>query len=91
MALRNRPDGTIIICNKALQDIAPKDLLGIIQEPILKFEDMDISYHSSLEFEKIDDVTYNLKLILEKEYLEKNACAFISFEMRREKQPDNAI
>lgn len=91
LALRNRPDGTIIICNKALQDIAPKDILGIIQEPILKFEDMDISYHSSLEFEKIDDVTYNLKLILEKEYLEKNACAFISFEMRREKQPDNAM
>ena len=67
------------------------EIVGVIQKPLLKREDGSISYNCFLNFLKIDEETYIIQFDLDSVFFDKNSVAFIAFEMRREKQPDNAL
>ena len=67
------------------------EIVGLIQKPLMKSINGDISYNCSLDFTQIDAQMYKIDFILDSGFLSKGTTVFISFEMRREKQPDNAI
>ncbi|HAN21161.1 MAG TPA: hypothetical protein DCP51_05735 [Clostridiales bacterium] len=68
-----------------------KNIKGVIQSPLLKSSSGNISYKNSIELKKINDSTYEIKFIIDKDIIDIGSVLFISFELRREKQPDNAI
>ncbi len=68
-----------------------KEIFGVIQRPLLKDKDGNISYKNTMEIVSQSEGLYHIKFILDEDVLKKDSVAFLSFEMRREKQPDNAI
>jgi len=68
-----------------------KDILAVIQKPLLRTADGQIDYSGTLDFVKLDSNLYTLEFTFDKTALSKGATVFLSFEMRREKQPDNAL
>lgn len=66
-------------------------ILGVIQTPLLKDNEGNISYKCNLASRHLGDNIYELVFTFESKYLDTGSTAFIAFEMRREKQPDNAI
>ena len=67
------------------------EILGVIQKPLLKDKRGNISERNSIELFPEGDGYCRLQFQLDDAYLKKGAKAFIAFEIRREKQPDNAI
>lgn len=67
------------------------EILAVIQKPLLKRADGQIDTSGTLDFVKQDSNLYTLEFSFDKEALSKGAVVFLSFEMRREKQPDNAL
>lgn len=67
------------------------DIVGVIQAPMIKNSYGNISVDNSIEVSKNNDGVYILKCILDKDFLEKGSIAFLSFEIYRGNQPDNAI
>ena len=91
--VEKEPDGYLVLTKNGigLNGMAITKIVGVIQKPLLKLENGDISYNSSINFSKVDDKCYQLRFELDKNFLTKGCMAFISFEMRREKQPDTAL
>ena len=67
------------------------EILGVIQRPLIKTRDGDISFRNSLEIDSEEDGRYLVSLNLDREATRKGSTVFLSFEMRREKQPDNCL
>lgn len=66
-------------------------ILGVVQVPLLKDKEDNVSYHNNLISRPLGNNLYELVFTFESKFLDKDSTAFISFEMRRDKQPDNAI
>lgn len=64
---------------------------GVIQKPLLKTTDKNICFNNTLSLESKGEGMYKLSFCFDTKVDLKNTTAFIAFEMRREKQPDNAI
>lgn len=91
--LKKEPGGYIVIAKDKLDvnGVKTYDILGVIQKPLLKNKNGDFSYNNSLEILPKDNGLYEIKLMFDKNMLNKGSVAFLSFEMRRESQPDNAL
>ena len=66
-------------------------ILGVIQKPLFRASDGTIYYDSVISLEKINDKEYQLSMTLGENSEKKAGIAFLSFELRREKQPDNCL
>ncbi len=66
------------------------NIVGVIQKPILKDKTGNIYYDCKVDFVEEDDGIYSLKFDFG-ESVTEDFVAYISFEMRKEKQPDNAL
>lgn len=68
------------------------EIVGVIQKPLLKSASGEISEQCTVEFSKgADGRSYEIIFVLDQSRLDKGSTAFFSLEMRREKQPDNAL
>ena len=67
------------------------ETLGLIQKPLLKRADGSIDYNGTVTFTRLSSDYYLLEFTFDQEALNKGSTVFLSFEMRREKQPDNAL
>lgn len=66
-------------------------ILAVIQKPLLKESNGDISDEVEFELLPQGDNLYKLKIKTNGRFLKKGTKMFLTLEMRREKQPDNAI
>lgn len=90
----NKEKGGYIILTKNTKDKNEKastEIIGVIQKPLIKNKENGVSYKNNIEYQKISDNQYKLTFELDNKYVGDEALVYISFEMRREKQPDNAI
>ena len=87
------PGGYLVLNKDKVDDKGNKttDILGVIQKPLLKDKNNNISYSNSIMINKKNDNLYELSFKLDQSMLNEGSRAFISFELRREKQPDNAL
>lgn len=67
------------------------DIVGVIQAPIVKTSSGSFLYNNSINITASENGFYELELFFDNEIAQEDFKAFLSFEMRREKQPDNAI
>lgn len=67
------------------------ETLALIQKPLLKGADGRIDYSGTVAFTRLSSDYYLLEFTFDQEALTKGSTIFLSFEMRREKQPDNAL
>ena len=67
------------------------EIQAVIQKPLLKDKSGNVSYDNDLNIISKGTGIYELKFTFDKTKLNAGSTAFISFEMRREKQPDNAL
>ncbi len=65
-------------------------ILAVIQKPLLRTETGEIRTDGAVNFEKQGGSRYRLQFSFGEEVPE-GSTLFLSFEMRREKQPDNAL
>ena len=86
--LKKEPGGYISLSKTINQK---NIIVGVIQPPLLENEQGDVTFENEVRFVKEKNGTYLLSFSLCKDYLSQNSKAYLSFEMRREKQPDNAI
>lgn len=68
-----------------------KEIRAVVQKPLLKDKNGKIYYNNSITLSSQGDGLYLLDFCFDKDIDFVNATAFISFEMRRESQPDNSI
>lgn len=68
-----------------------KEIKGVIQAPILKTANGEIVTQNKFDVRKIGLHQYAVDLYLSNPAQIKGGKMFLSFEMRKEKQPDNAI
>ncbi len=68
-----------------------KDILGVIQKPLLRGPQGEVSYLNTVDAAAKGDNRYELRFRLDGNVLKEGSSVFIAFEMRREKQPDNAV
>lgn len=66
-------------------------ILGMIQLPFIKNSNNDISLSNSMEIVETNDDAVRIEMSFDEAFIDSGSTAFLSFEMRREKQPDNAI
>lgn len=64
---------------------------AVIQSPVLKNKDGNISYDSEISYKYVEKNKYLVTLSLEDDYINSGSKAYCSFEMRREKSNDNTI
>lgn len=86
--VKKEPGGYLILTKENNGDT---EIVGVIQKPLLKTQDGYISYNCSIDFSKADEKSYKIILTLDEENRKEGSTAFIAFEMRREKSPDNAL
>lgn len=67
------------------------EVIGIIQTPIIKDKDGNISYNNDINYEEVSKNNYLVTVKLDDKYLDVNTSVFISNEMRRVKQVDNTL
>ncbi|MBQ7935707.1 MAG: hypothetical protein IJ333_05095, partial [Clostridia bacterium] len=93
VSVRENEGGYITIDQKSIDGEGNRtyEIKGVIQKPLLKTADGTIYYDSTMEVISEGNGRYLLVFQLNEAVKLKNAKAFISFEMRREKQPDNAL
>lgn len=91
--VKKEPGGYFILTKDRKDDkgATVTDILAVIQKPLLKTEEGKISYNCSIEYTTTAKGQYEITFLFDKDTLSRNTTAFISFEMRREKQPDNAL
>ena len=90
----NKEPGGYLTLNKVVTDAEGKtsnEIKGVIQKPLLRTEDGIVSYNCSIEVQPQGSGYYELIFCLDDNVNLKNSSLFIAFEMRREKQPDNAL
>ena len=93
MILKEEQGGYITI-NQIERDKDGKENIlvkGVIQKPLLKTDDGNICFNNTLILESEGEGKYKLSFCFDTKVNLKNTTAFIAFELRREKQPDNAI
>lgn len=91
--VRKEPGGYIILYNNNIDKDGnqKEEIYGVIQPPLLKDKIGNVSYNNEVDFKEKEDGNIEIIFKFDKNFINKNYTAFISFEMRREKQPDNAI
>lgn len=72
------------------------EVVGLIQAPLLKDANGKFSYRNRLSIENNGDGKYNLKIILDNDFLNAPNTqypikCYTSFELRRDKQPDSSV
>ena len=67
------------------------EIVGVIQKPLLKDPQGNVSENNQIELFSEGNGRYKLLFHLDDAISLKGAKVFIAFEMRREKQPDNAL
>lgn len=68
-----------------------EEIVALIQKPLIKSINGEISYNSAFSLEKSENNTYKLTIMMNEHFLEKETRVFTSFEIKRSNQPDNAI
>ena len=77
---------------EATIDGAPeKSIVAVIQPPLLKDSNNEVYYNNSVDVNKISDGRYKVEFALDDNGLSKNSVAYVSWEMRVEKQPDTVL
>lgn len=91
--LQKSPGGYLtLVKNKTGADgKSVKDILGVIQKPLLRGPQGEVSYLNTVDAAAKGDNRYELRFRLDGNALKEDSSVFIAFEMRREKQPDNAV
>ncbi len=84
--IKKEPGGYIAFYKKDSDDI-----VAVIQKPLIKVKDGSVSYNSSVDIQKNANGEIKLIFNLDVNYLKKGTIVLISFEMRRNNQPDNVI
>lgn len=73
------------------QDTGIEEIKGIIHVPMLKDVLGNLTLKNTVDIEEKGNGEYLLQFTLDQDLLDEGAKAFISFEMRREKQPDSTV
>ena len=91
--IRQEPGGYLLVYRPANDDPGEKteEILGVVQPPLLKTKDGKINYCGSLHLTALEEGRYRMDFFLDVDALDNSASVFLSFELRREKQPDNAL
>ncbi len=89
MQITKQPSGYLTI----MQTVNGEDsIVGVIQKPLLKGSDGTYSYESSIRsIRKTEGNRYSLTFTIDEAMNKQGTTAFIAFEVRREKQPDNCL
>lgn len=91
IALEKTAGGYLVAIDQRIPQNA-LNILAVVQPPILKDSNDNISINNEVNIIRFDEKKgYNVEFTLDKEYLSRNSSFFLAFEMRREKQPDNAV
>lgn len=93
MILKEEQGGYITINQIERDEDGKENILvkGVIQKPLLKTSNKNICFNNTLNLESEGEGRYKLSFCFDMKEKLKNTTAFIAFELRREKQPDNAI
>lgn len=75
----------------AFKENTSKEIKAVIQKPLLKNKNGEIRYDNSIKLSSQGGGLYLLEFCFDSDADFTNATAYISFEMRRENQPDNAL
>lgn len=93
MILKEEQGGYITINQIERDEDGKENILvkGVIQKPLLKTANGNICFNNTLNLKNEGQGKYKLSFCFDANENLKNTTAFIAFELRREKQPDNAI
>ena len=95
LAISKEPGGYLVIYTTGAAtrvDGAPeKNIVAVIQPPLLKDANNTIFYDNSVDCSKVSDGNYSIDFTFDDKGLSKNSTAYISWEMRVEKEPDTAL
>ncbi|MDR0286858.1 MAG: hypothetical protein LBI03_04000 [Clostridiales bacterium] len=88
VTLRKEP-GHYLVLSEVINDT--DTIVGVIQAPLVKNKSGDVSYNNKVDFTKNDDGSYEVIFTFDKNYIKSGSKVFLSFEMARNNQPDNAL
>lgn len=93
LKMRKDKGGYIVLYDtRKIDGSGVNDIYGVIKTPLLKKnENGEVKYNNSYILNKIKKNTYEIEMQFNDTSMIKNMTAFLSFEIRRENQPDNAI
>ena len=83
--------GYLTIVSNDYTGDSPDQIVSVIQLPLLKDEKGNVFLNNRVDFTKVDARRYEINFSFDENICAKETTAFISFEMRRDKQPDNSI
>ena len=91
--LNVEPGGYIVFKEEVEDDKGKtsKEIRGVIQKPLLKDRTGIIHYNNSINLLSQGDGLYIIEFCFDENVDLTNSIAFISFEIKRENQPDNSI
>lgn len=94
MYLRKSPGNYLVIEKTNIKENGEKDkeIIGLIQTPIIKDNEGNFSTNSDLHFTKTERKgIYKIEILLNGLNSTKGSRVLVSVELRKEKQPDNSI
>lgn len=91
--VRKEPGGYWVFYTKVknVTGESTEEILGVIQTPLLKDANGNVSYNNRIRIHRQLNGLYMLEILFDKNVDLTDAVGYISFEMRREKQPDTAV
>lgn len=95
-SLRSEPGGYILIISNKKDEDGKEIITGIIQAPLLKDKNGGISLKSNLKIKENLKNRYLIEVELDKKFINDKSTTYpivfdLSFEMRKEKQPDTQV